>query len=196
MNIKIRQESFDQLSEHVRVPNTFEVPSVLDIVEQGSGVGETNTFELTQRVIESPYVKDYDALEDPLTWPGRFDLSNGVLLAAYISGQRAGGAIIAFDVANLDTLSDGHDVAVLWDLRVAPGFRRQGIGRALFAAAEQETIGRGGVAIQVETQNNNIAACRFYERQNCTLMSINRAAYTELPSEIQMIWRKHLSPTD
>ena len=64
---------------------------------------------------------------------------------------------------------------------------------ALFRAAERWARGRGCLALKVETQNVNVPACRFYARMGCALRSINRAAYPELPGEIQMLWWKELS---
>ena len=37
-----------------------------------------------------------------------------------------------------------------------------------------------------------VRACRFYERQGCQLRAIDRAAYAELPDEIQLFWYKDL----
>jgi len=46
--------------------------------------------------------------------------------------------------------------------------------------------------LKIETQNTNVQACRFYERQRCRLHAIHRAAYPELPEEIQLLWYKDL----
>jgi hypothetical protein len=46
--------------------------------------------------------------------------------------------------------------------------------------------------MEIETQNNNVAACRFYAKQGCILSSINPDAYPDFPDEVQMIWRKLL----
>lgn len=81
---------------------------------------------------------------------------------------------------------------MLWDLRVSPANRGTGIGRALFVAAEEWARGRQCRRLLAETQNVNVFACRFYERQGCSLERINRVAYPRLPDEIQLVWCKHL----
>jgi hypothetical protein len=48
-------------------------------------------------------------------------------------------------------------------------------------------------AYMAETQNINVAACRFYAKQGCTLSAINRFAYRDCPEEVQLIWRKELA---
>jgi hypothetical protein len=47
----------------------------------------------------------------------------------------------------------------------------------------------------IETQNTNVAACRFYASRGCTLQQANRGVYPELPLEIQLIWNKTIDPT-
>ncbi len=51
---------------------------------------------------------------------------------------------------------------------------------------------RGCHTLKVETQNINVPACRFYQRMGCTLGTVNRFAYPDLPDEIQLIWFKNL----
>jgi GNAT superfamily N-acetyltransferase len=89
-------------------------------------------------------------------------------------------------------LEGRNDLAVLWDIRVAPEFRGQNIGSTLFAAAQAWALARGARQLKVETQNINVPACRFYARQGCVLRAIERLAYPELPDEIQMLWYKDL----
>lgn len=57
----------------------------------------------------------------------------------------------------------------------------------------QVVTDRGCFELKIETQNTNVAACKFYERQGCELRNINRAAYPDLPNEVQMLWYKKLS---
>jgi GNAT superfamily N-acetyltransferase len=84
------------------------------------------------------------------------------------------------------------DLAVLWDIRVAPSTRRCGVGAALFEAAEAWASAKGCRQLKVETQNVNVAACRFYARRGCELRATHGGAYSELPDEIQLLWYKDL----
>jgi GNAT superfamily N-acetyltransferase len=114
------------------------------------------------------------------------------VLGAYQDGARVGGAVVAFRTAGLCMLDERDDVAVLWDIRVAPGQRGAGVGSALFRAAEDWAITRGCNCLKIETQNVNAAACRFYSKMGCTLGAIDRFAYPELPGEVQLLWQKEL----
>jgi hypothetical protein len=54
------------------------------------------------------------------------------LIAAHLDSRRVGGAVIAFDTANIDMLEGRRDLVVLWDLRLRAEERDQGIGSQLF----------------------------------------------------------------
>lgn len=187
--IEIRDESAATLAEYARIPIAFEVREIFDVATGG------DCFVLTERTLDVPYVKDYDAIgaESPVHWPEHFDLSNWVFLAAYYEGRRVGGAAVAFDTAGLEMLEGRADLAVLWDIRVAPEARGQGVGRGLFRAAEAHAARRGCLQLKIETQNINVPACKFYARQGCALRAVKHLAYTELPHEIQLLWYKELT---
>ncbi|MBV9774221.1 MAG: GNAT family N-acetyltransferase, partial [Gemmatimonadetes bacterium] len=139
-------------------------------------------------------VKDYDAIPGthPREWADHFDLSNWGFLAARLDGKRIGGAAIAYATEGLDMLGGRGDLAVLWDIRVAPEARGSGIGAALFGAAETWAAARGARQLKIETQNINVPACQFYARQGCVLGAIHRFAYPGLPDEVQLLWYKDL----
>jgi GNAT superfamily N-acetyltransferase len=85
------------------------------------------------------------------------------------------------------------DLAVLWDIRVAPAARRHGVGTALFEAAQIWALDNGCRQLKIETQNINVAACRFYARQGCVLRAARHGVYPECPDEIQLLWYKDMS---
>ncbi len=176
------------LAGYARVPIAFMVEKVLDVRETES------CPVLSERKIAVPYVKDFDRDEHPTTWSARFDLSKWGLLAAVAGEQRVGGAIIAVDTPGVAMLDGRTDLAVLWDIRVLSGARRKGIGSALFREVEQWARARNCREVRIETQNTNVTACRFYQRQGCALEAVNRRAYLEMPEEIQLLWHKRLEP--
>jgi GNAT superfamily N-acetyltransferase len=147
---------------------------------------------LRERPLEVSWTKDYDAAETPARWARRFDVSRWGLLGAYAEGRRVGGAVIAFDTPELELLQRRRDLAFLWDIRVAPELRGRGVGAALLAAVEVWARVRGCARLGVETQNVNVAACRFYARSGFALGAIHRFAYPGLPDEVQLLWYKDL----
>jgi GNAT superfamily N-acetyltransferase len=188
MEIEVRQESPAMLADYGRISISFEVEEIY-------AVGEADgQFRLVRERLTHAYVKDYDAIGDaPADWPVRFDISNWAFFSALTHGRRIGGATVAWRTPNLEMLEGRADVAVLWDIRVSAPHRRRGVGSELFRAAAAWAVGRGCRQLEVETQNVNVPACRFYRRQGCVLVAAHRGAYPALPNEIQLFWRKDLA---
>ena len=191
MTVVVTEEPMASLPEYARVPIIFAVDRVLDVTSRDDGRGE---FALSERHLEVPYEKDYDAIasDGPLRWGRRFDLSTWALFMARVANRIVGGAVVAFDTPALTMLEGRRDLAVLWDIRVVPDARRQGVGSALFQKVEAWAELHACRQLKIETQNTNVRACRFYERHGCRLQAIHRAAYSELPEEIQLLWYKDL----
>ena len=185
MRVDIEEEAPpSDLLDYSTISTAFLVEKILDFDE---GDDDLRVFE---RVVDEPFWKDYDALDAPATWVERFDISRWGVLGAFVDNRRVGGALVAFDTAEVKMLEGRKDVAVLWDLRVHSEYRRRGIGAALFRAAEHWAASRGCTELTIETQNTNLPACRFYERQGCSLRAVNPEAYPALPHEVQLIWSK------
>jgi GNAT superfamily N-acetyltransferase len=192
MNIEIREEPVSALAGQAQIPIAFEVARVLDVSPVNAGLGG---IALVERPLDAPYIKDYDAIEGegPDRWAKRFDVSNWGLIAAYAVRLRVGGAVVAFNTDGANTLEGRADLAVLWDIRVLPEWRRRGVGSLLLSASESWAAARGCRQLKIETQNINVAACRFYARSGYVLGEINRFAYADLPDETQLIWYRNLS---
>lgn len=191
MTFQVTEEPMTTLPEYARVPMIFTVDRVLDVTNRSDG---PDGFALSERRLEVPYEKDYDAIagEGPLQWARRFDLSKWALFTARFTTRIVGGAIVAFDTPAITLLEGRRDLAVLWDIRVSPDARRQGVGSALFERVETWAQRHGCRQLKIETQNTNVRACRFYERHGCRLQAIHRTAYPQLPEEIQLLWYKDL----
>jgi ribosomal protein S18 acetylase RimI-like enzyme len=135
-------------------------------------------------------VKDYDAAGGggPATWGTRFDVSRWGLLVARCHGRRVAGAVVAWRTRGLEMLEGRDDIAVLWDLRVDPAHRREGVGAALFDRAAAWARERGCVRLDVETQDLNVPACRLYASRGCVLRRVDPHAYSALPDETMLLW--------
>jgi GNAT superfamily N-acetyltransferase len=190
MTVDVEEERTPALTEYARVPIAFTVREVADVVEAPNA---RQTFALRARVIEQPYVKDYDGDGGPAAWASRFDLSHWRFFAARAAGERVGGAAVVLRAPDVDMLRGRQDVALLWDIRVAPEMRGRGVGAALVAGAEAWSAAHGAAWIEVETQNVNVPACRFYERMGFVLREVHAHAYASRPDEVQLLWHKRIS---
>jgi GNAT superfamily N-acetyltransferase len=188
--LEICEEPLSRLAEHALVSSAFRVDRVLEV----SSNTDLQAPTLQERAVVTPYIKNYDAIRGnaPADWLLTFDTSHWGLLAARVAGERVGGAVIAARTPELHLLGGREDVAVLWDLRVHPDLRGHGIGSALFSTVEWWATTRGYSQLLIETQDNNVRACRFYAGRGCRLLSVEASAYPEFPRESRLIWRKEL----
>ncbi len=191
MALHIKEEDPSRLAEYASIPISFIVNRVLEVEPLEDGL---SGFKFTNQKAAPPYVKDYDQMpnEGPMIWAKRWNISNWGIFAAYLDGERVGGAVVAWNTPNVYWLEGDVGIAALWDIRVHPDHQGNGIGTKLFESACAWAKQKDCRLLKIETQNINVPACRFYMRQGCTLGGINRFAYADLPDEVQMIWYKKL----
>ena len=86
---------------------------------------------------------------------------------------------------------------VVWRLMIDLDYRGIRLVRRLWSHAITYANQQGARAIEVETQNTNVPACRFYERMGCTLSGLHTAHYDPATfagrePEIALFWTYHL----
>jgi GNAT superfamily N-acetyltransferase len=189
LRLRLIEENACCLNEYSLVPISFNVTERLNLERVERGI---EAASLPTRAVTPSYVKDYDLIRGhrPTEWGLRWDLSKWRFVAAYLDGHRAAGAAVVIDTTEIEGESARADVAVLWDLRVRAECRRQGIGRQLIGYVEDLIRAHGMMCLKAETQDVNVAACRFYARSGFLLKDINRSAYPDLPDEVQIVWTK------
>ena len=192
MSIEVVEDEARDLTAYESIPIAFRVSEIIEAVPEPTG----RSVDLRARAIATPYTKDYDAYDEgsPVGWTSRFGAAKWGILAAYVNGERVGGAVVVAHDSTIDLLEGRRDLAVVWDLRVAPAFRRTGVGSALMAAALHWARDRRTRVLKVETQNINVAACRFYQRHGFILGAVHVGAYAAFPDEVQLFWYKRVEP--
>ena len=195
---EIKQVGPDALEQYQSIPISFRVESIFRVKLVDGGLGG---LTLAEEPVEHPYVKEYDDYhqERPTRWARQFDVSHWLFLMAFDVDIPAGGATVAFRSPNVHMLQGRDDLAVLWDLRVHPDYRGQGIGAALFDQAAAWARSQGCKQLKVETQNINVPACRFYAACGCQLGAIDRYGYANDPRiahEAMLHWYLDLRAID
>lgn len=173
---------------YAAVPIAFQVERAL------TRAPDLGPLAFREETLVVPWLKDYDSEPGahPTSWPSRFDTAPWHLFTAHQGTDHVGGLVLILGSPEIDMLEGRSDLALIWDLRVAPEARGSGVGLALLREAEALALTHGCSELKVETQNINVGACRFYARAGFELRSIDHSAYSELPDEIQMLWYKNL----
>ena len=191
--IRVAVDPPGRFDVYATVSSAFDVRAALD----GSVGAVRETLDAwTVRDVRTPYRKDYDAVpgNHPTEWPRLLHRARTRSLGAYDGACRIGGAVVLCDGPEVELLEGRRDLALLWDLRVAPGHRGRGIGALLFAAAATWARTQGCRELRVETQDTNVPACRFYARQGCRLVAVRPHVYELFPEEAQLLWQMTLTP--
>lgn len=191
MQIDVREETMASIEAYARISTAFHVERQL--VCSGDPAAPVGAG-LEEVAVASPFVKDYDALpgNHPTDWPRRVNTTRWRVFAAFVGDTRVGGAILIPPKAR----ATDRGVAELWDLRVEARWRRCGVARALWATIEAAAIAGRAWALDVETQQINVAACRCYAAHGCVLVRVDASAYPLLPDEVGLRWRKELRAGD
>jgi GNAT superfamily N-acetyltransferase len=190
----IRLEQVHDLKIYSTISIAFWIEKILQIDLQKNGLQGIPFHESSA---EHSVRKIYDQLpqNSPLDWEKEFDTKKWHIVLAYIEEKPVAGAIIIHNSPEIHMLCSRKDLAVLWDIRVNEEYRGMGIGKALFHYAMQWAKNQSAQWLKIETQNNNVDACKFYSRMGCFLGGIDCFAYggTAKPSdEIMLLWYKEL----
>ncbi len=184
--VDISSATVEMLSDYSKVPMYVDVSHELRLERINNGI---MGLRLAEQPVSQPYRKSYeDPTDAPMTWKTRWDLSNWGFFVASCNGLVIGGAVVAYRTVGLDMLQGRDDLAVLWDIRVSPEWKRSGVGTRLFGQVKAFAQERRCKYVKIETQNINVPACRFYQKQGCYLGGILQHAYREYPDEIELLW--------
>lgn len=186
--IELRPLTLDNLPRLAEIRPTYRTSTILTLEKSGSGhqVG----WRLVERDLPAPFDKGalYDFTpETQIEIAVRLARTEGtfhrVAVFQYGDRERFVGVIDAEIQAWNNTL-------FIWNLMIDLDFRRQGIGRRLWARALDFARDVGVRAVICETQNTNLAACKFYARMGCELVGINETLYTNdwRASEFALFW--------
>jgi streptothricin acetyltransferase len=173
MSITIREIDQNNLHHVNQCDSSFIVDSKLLLYAENGKV--------TYTVVNvHPYTKQYVSNEiDFITYISNPDKT---IFLAYTGDELAG-------QVRIQKYWNGY--AYLDDLAVDAKYRRQGIGRALIARAIEWAKSKNLPGIMLETQNNNGAACRLYERCGFVLCGFDTHLYKGLnpaTDEIALYW--------
>ncbi|MCI0709665.1 MAG: GNAT family N-acetyltransferase [Chloroflexi bacterium] len=183
---------------YIRPLTEWDIPKLIDIRPgfktnvilqvQRLGEGYTGGWQLVEVEIDPPYEKghgyDFDATERE-SIRGRFAQDNTLLeVVVERDSERVVGIV---DVEE----REWNSTAWVWNLMLDEDVRSRGLGNRLVQRTMAWAKKRGLRAVMLETQTNNVPACRFYARMGFQLVGINEVLYTNddlQNNEVAIFW--------
>jgi len=187
--IEVRAMRMNDVPRLSEIDPGFVSDSVLEVRKSGSGL---NTgWQLVERRLATPFDKGrrYHLLESDLAEiRERMAKGRGFHLIALDDSERVAGML---DLA----LEAWNNTALLWFIMVDNAFRGRGLGRHMFSLAVDYARRHGIRALIIETQSNNVPACRFYAALGCELVGLNDIFYSNEDleqEEVALFWAYRL----
>ena len=172
---------YDKVAMNVDVHSEYKVERV------NNGLGGF----LLEEIQVKPYVKELSKYERATEYEKEFDITNWRFYMAFDDEIPVGAMTVAGETKGLNMLYGRNDACVLWDIRVADAYKHNGIGQKLLDMGITGAKNDGYCQMIIECQNNNVPACRFYQKQGAMLSKIDMYAYyseEECRNEIQFVW--------
>ncbi len=156
----------------IEIDAEFESDRFLDVIKTSNGL------EVSWQLIECPLEPPFSSRDYSLSRQQRQEVSarlregDGLYLA--VEDSHTGKLVALLDMER----ERWRDTATIWNLMVDRAYRRQGVGRELIGRAIAWAREQGLRAIMLETQTNNLAACRFYHALGFKLCGLDDHFYS------------------
>jgi ribosomal protein S18 acetylase RimI-like enzyme len=171
-DLVIRSLTFDDIPRLVEVDAEFESDRFLDVDKITSGL------EVTWRLIERPLASPFRSSDFSLNRRQREEVgvrlreADGLYLAA--EDKNTGRIVALLDVER----ERWRDTATVWNILIDRAYRRKGMGHELMSRAIAWAREQGLRGIVLETQTNNLPACRFYQAMGFKLCGLDDHFYS------------------
>jgi ribosomal protein S18 acetylase RimI-like enzyme len=188
----IREIGQDLYPRYAEIDSSYGARSVLRVVPRDRGLGG---FEFIEEKVAQPCTKSMGSPEDsPLCWPPKQESGAFTVFLALDGDLAVGGAVVIINPTAAILFERRETLAGLWDIRVRPEYRRTGLGSQLLLHAAAWAKKNGCNQLRIESQNVNVAACRFYAK-HCILGGVERFGYAACPDvahEAMLLWYRDL----
>jgi ribosomal protein S18 acetylase RimI-like enzyme len=187
----IRSLTFDDIPRLSEIDAEFESNSFLDVEKTVDGLQVA--WRLVERPLDPPFrSSDYGLNRQQREEVGvRLREGDGLYLA--VEDSHTGKLVALLDVER----ERWRDTATIWNILVDRGYRRRGLGRELLNRAFVWAREQGLRGVVLETQTNNLAACRFYRAMGFKLCGLDDHFYSNDDigvKEVAIFWWYELFP--
>lgn len=202
-NSNVNSPQYDTKRFMIRLMKETDIPKLADmrpgfvsnsiLTVEKTGSGYAMGWQLVEVKLEQPYDKghgyDFDRNE-------RESISKRLKeqdsLEKVVIDNASGNIVGILDVA----VEAWRNVAWIWNIMLDIGVRGQGLGQELIYQCIAWAKMKNLRAVMLETQTNNVPACKFYQRMGFELAGINDAFYTNRDierDEVALFWSYRLT---
>lgn len=154
-----------------------------DVIGKLKPIFTNGEWTYTEELLDAPYSKSYP--NDDCDYSEYIDNPDKIIFLAYSEGTCVGQIVLR---------KEWNQYAFVEDICVSKDGRGQGVGTALMQKATRwaESVGMKGLAL--ETQDNNLWACRFYAKCGFIIGAVNTMLYKNFDKpwsdENAILWYK------
>lgn len=181
MDIVIREFAVGDENVWRHIDDSFTVDSILDLSLTD------REFEFTVKPIPG-YTKSYseerfqEAEDDNYSYSDYVDSPDQIVYLAWAENQAVGRIVLK---------RNWNKYALVEDIVVDKNYRGHGVGRKLIEQAERWAKNGGMPGIMLETQSNNVNACKFYKSCGFVIGGLDLHLYQGIDKhndEIALFW--------
>ncbi len=138
---------------------------------------ESISFTLSLQSLEEPYLKHWE------TKSADIDTFNEIIKTAHSFGVYEDNELIGMIICEERTWNNSLYIE---NILVSEKYRRKGIGKLLIEKAIADANQKKFRLIELETQNTNVPAIKFYQSQGFKITGLNTKLYNNENNEIAL----------
>lgn len=176
VDITIKKFTKEDLNYSFTIDDQFEVDSILLLM------ATEHSIQYSVREV-FPYEKKYSENQDDLLDLQKYINHPDQAIFLAIDGADIVGMVLV--------RRNWNKFAYVEDIKVDRKNRRHGIGRLLMDEVKNWSQDNDLAGIMLETQNNNVSACKFYERYGFIIGGFDKFVYkgiNHLTEEVAIYW--------
>lgn len=149
-----------------------------EIIGKISPTFDDGIWKYTEELYDQPYMKAYP--DDTWDYAAYINNPDKAIFLAYSDTECIGQIVLK---------RDWNQYAFIEDICVAKSTRGKGVGTALVQKAVQWAKSSGLKGLALETQDNNLLACRFYAKCGFMIGAVNTMLYRNFDNnEFAVFW--------
>jgi len=146
---------------------------IINVINQHESI----SFSLSLKSLEEPYLKHWEIKSEDI------DTFNEIIKAAHSFGVYEDNRLIGMVICDERTWNNSlHIESIL----VSEKYRQKGIGKLLIEKVIAHAQHKDFRLIELETQNTNVPAIKFYQKQGFKITGLNMKLYNEEKNEMAL----------